>query len=418
MAARNQKPVELITQEEREALNRAIEMEEKLDALLESQNVPAVSESSSAWESYAQGVNAEMSIVVCRAATAHRGKESRLMRIRSSELTPEEVEDHIQATYGSGEYRIRGYLPGIKGAVFNIEFVCEDLPGKPDLLPARQETQPMRENPMESLQNSMIVNMMNMQMQMMQGMAGLFANLAQPQKGPDILEIMRVMREMNPTPAPVTDPLALLKEGMSLAKEVMGGGSDRETNALDVVKDLLNTAGPVISQALQQAQQRQPAPAPDAPMPTAPRPAALQQLQAPAPKLPPRPVQEVQQPPAPVEPAALIPETPEKRLLDALHAFRTGGVTPFAAADMIQSQLTDDELFQVIEFFDDVQWLPKLMKHDARFQGADEWLAEAAVNLMQYVSDVDENADAVQTGTIFDASAPETQTDGIDESPE
>lgn len=403
--ARKQPESQVMTAEEVEQMNSVIAAYEQQEE--EKFNAPTIADEfgdayADAWANYATGASGEFSISVCRDADAHRGKETKLFSCRSSDYTPDELENHIQRVYGGGDYRIRGYLNGkiLKG--LNKQFSCESLPEPANQVraPEAQTFESRHQSNLMDQQLQMSNSMMNMQMQMMQGMAALFASIARPEKGPDILEMMRVVKELlPPPPAQNSDSITMLKEGIALARELAGtGGGESEESAMSIIQNLIKTAGPMLTQAMSQPRQPQIQQRPQQ---------TYSQIPVPAPRPIPAPPT---RPPVPDQlPApAAVPEKQDakKDLLDALAQFIATGANPQESVDFINSHLTDDEFDQVIDYFQNPGWLAELVRFDKRFEGHEEWLGFACTCFMSYLDDGSETGD---TGTEFaDSSALET----------
>lgn len=404
MARKQNTPVtgQILTQEERESYERdiaAFEQEEQRERV----SPIAAMDASNGWGDLAGGMQQEIQISVCRAPTAHRGRETHLMRCTSAEYTKEELEDHIQATYGAGDYRIRGYYNGKLIEGLSFPFSCEDAPDTGREIAPVSQSLPSQAEMMQQQQFAMFQNMMGMQMQMMQGMAGLFANLAKPVEQPNMLEIMRTVKELMPQPVstPTADPFSMVKEVLGLAKElpaIASGGSDRETSAMDVISQLINTAGPILESL--KSQPRAPVQPVFNPNPT------------------PRPVAQIAPPAAPspqiVSPQMQFQQKPASARIDQfltlLHSMINGGITPDAAADMINEQATDDEFAEIYEFMDAPGWIQKLQASDARFVDHTAWLENAKTALLSMLTDIDETPETGDTGTNIAAGIPDSDT--------
>jgi hypothetical protein len=390
--------IEVISPEERAALDRAIDAHEEMeDNELPEFSAPALSDPNNPWATLVSGLNSAVTISVTRAADAHRGKEAHLMRCSSDDYTPQELEDKIQATWGAGEYRIRGYYGG--RVVFNQSFICENLPTIEKSAPAEKsplDAQKMQID-LQMMQMQMMQNFMQSNMALMQGMAEMFKSLRpepvqnQNQSVGEIFGMLASVKEIF-QPTASTDPLALLKEGMSLAKEVMGGGSDKETNSSDVLLNLIQTAGPALLAGLQQQHVQRPT------LPVPRSAGASDGFGTQIGTLPPRPPVQTTPPVAPEKPKISLPlpeKTETEQLLDSLYGLIDQGISARAAAILVLDSVTDDQLDQIADFLEKPEWIKEVIQTDHRFSTKTEWLGMFGAVFM---SALDENDDTADTG--------------------
>jgi len=247
--------------------------------------------------------------------------------------------------------------------------------------------------------------MMQMQQQMMVGfgemMRSMVESMRQPQQNQrDPLEILTLAKTLFDKPT-LDNPMEWLKQGMELA----GRTVDKETSAVDVVKDLVSTAGPILKSALEN-RPRSPNPVPvpiQRPMGT---PADLQrfaQIEPAGPIAPPPRIEQIQSASA----TNTAPEDNKTRLFNALHEFISNNAPPHVAVAIIQENITDDQAFEIMEHFNNPAWMGDLLGYDQRFIGHEEWLGRAAAEFMSYFTDEDPNAPPVDNST----ESPQTGTE-------
>ena len=414
---------EILTREEREAYETAIAEFEETD------RTPAIYNDETetlpnGWGDLANDQLAEVFISVCRITTNGAGPEEKIVRVRASEYTRDELETMIQENWGRGKYKMRGYRNGqlVKGMIF--EFSCAD-PINREKAPA-PVVQPQAGFDMQMAQMTMMTGMVQMMQNMMAGQAEAMRAMVesirgnqQPQNQPNMLELLAVAKDLfKPEKTGMPDnPMEWLTKGMELAGNLAGGG---EPSTMGVLKDLVSSVGPVLTEAMKnrpaQAPQQKPPmqaiPKMIPPPPMAPKPAPAQadidQF-----------MQDAPTPTDPRSPIQLPPEDGKTRLLNALHVFYQQGTDPQAAVNFIEPQLDDDQFSEVVEFFSQPDWIRKVIQYDQRFANAVDWLGMAAASFMSRVltedeNDVDSQDDGAQTGAII---VPSEAPDHGSESP-
>ena len=381
---------EILTREEREAYETAIAEFEETD------RTPAIYNDETetlpnGWGDFTNDQLSEVFISVCRLPVNGSGPEEKITRVRASEYTHDELETMIQENWGRGKYKMRGYRNGqlVKGMIF--EFSCAD-PINREKAPA-PVVQPQAGFDMQMAQMSMMTGMVQMVQNMMAGQAEAMRAMVesirgnqQPQNQPNMLELLAVAKDLfKPEKTGMPDnPMEWLTKGMELAGNLAGGG---EPSTMGVLKDLVSSVGPVLTEAMKsrpaQAPQQKPPmqaiPKMIPPPPMAPKPAPAQ-----------ADIDQFMQdaPPAPIQ---LPPEDGKTRLLNALHVFYTQGTDPQAAVNFIEPQLDDDQFSEVVEFFSQPDWIRKVIQYDQRFTNAVDWLGMAAAAFMSRVLTEDEN---------------------------
>jgi hypothetical protein len=144
--------------------------------------------------------------------------------------------EHIKNTFGGGKYHIRVYNPGGKGLVANKQI---DIEGDAVVAPVVTSTPAVDLSPV-------LQGMAQMQSNFEKLMGALIQSQQKPASRIEMFEEMRIMRELfspanvpqNNVPAPVHDPLALIKLGVELA-----GNKTGEENDNSWVNRVIDTLG-------------------------------------------------------------------------------------------------------------------------------------------------------------------------------
>lgn len=338
--------------------------------------------------------NREVKISITRPASAHRGREEFVMRCVSGDFRPDELKEHLQLKYGGGDYRVRGYFQG--KTVFNELWTVADLkPATPAAEPISKTADPVDVAMMlKTMQLQMLESQMNAQRQsaeVMSTMMNAIAQIAKPQPAPDPLQSMQMMFTMMasardmfaPAQGAAPDPLGVIKTAMELAKEIGGGGGDKETNANDVLMSLLGVAGKALPQIL--AQNKNP------PSPRPPAQPAIPRMN-PAPQAPVSPV------PAPTPVPAPAPRAnPMQQAVEKIDAMRAMGAEPGQAADLISEALDDGDWLRLQNFLHREDWLSVLGRVVPGALAAPEWWRATRESLRAAVDDLTDNGETAKT---------------------
>lgn len=170
--------------------------------------------------------------------------------------------DTIRSTFGGGQYRITG-RDGKNQYVTSKQVTIVDLPKAPGL--ASAGTSADLAAVLQAAKGD--GSGMAMMMQVLKSQGDMVAALlSRPQeKGPSIMEIIAMMKTLQPEKDSGSEAVKMLMQGLTLGKEIGGGG---ETGMLDVAKQGLEMLAPLVAnQAKNPAPVRVPRPNGHAPQP-------------------------------------------------------------------------------------------------------------------------------------------------------
>jgi hypothetical protein len=190
--------------------------------------------------------------------------------------------DTIRSTFGGGQYRITG-RNSKNQYVTSKQVTLIDLPKAPGTLNGAGASADLaavlQAAKGDGSNVAMIMQMFKAQSDMM---TAILSRPSEPHdKGPSVMEIIAMIKTLQPEKDSGNDAVKMLMQGLELGQKLGGGG---ETGMLDIAKQGLEMIGPLVAR---EASQPKPAPRPN-PQPQIqqqPAPAALPQQEAPNPMM-------------------------------------------------------------------------------------------------------------------------------------
>lgn len=173
--------------------------------------------------------------------------------------------DTIRSTFGGGQYRITG-RDGKNQYVTSKQVTIVDLPKAPGLggVAPSADLAAILMAAKGSDSSAMVMPLLMAMIKSQGDMMAAIANRPQ-EKGPTAMELIAMMKSLQPEKDSGSEAVKLLMQGLTLGKEIGGGG---ETGMLDVAKQGLEMLAPLVAnQAKNPAPVRVPRPNGHAPQP-------------------------------------------------------------------------------------------------------------------------------------------------------
>lgn len=253
-----------------------------LELLDDDENIPAIpddvaDEKKDAWSAYAKNTD-----FVCKVyreiETGHRrGKHELCYTFNPVDYTATEVEHKCMVEYGGGQYWVKGYEKNrlrinenfVVAAQSEKKSMVEELKeiiptlnssdSKNDMMPMMQMMMSMQSEAAQR-QSEMMQAGQNQMMTMLTAILPVLAQKPDIPAQTDPIVMLAALKDL----IPQDDKMESVFQGIKLATELAGGGdNDKETNEMDVFKDMASIFGPAIVERVTNAEKK----APESPTP-------------------------------------------------------------------------------------------------------------------------------------------------------